>query len=130
MPTNEALYDEAIELQQRGDVTAAVGKLDELLKQDATYALAHAALSVFYSKLDDYEKAIEHANKVCEMEPEGCLEHEARDVPRRADLHGDLARIEVLVGNDPIVGVLAGGVRSVVALLVGREWLRDVEDRR
>ena len=70
MPTNEALYDEAIEPQQRGDVTAAVGKLDELLKQDATYALAHAALSVFYSKLDDYEKAIEHANKVCEMEPE------------------------------------------------------------
>lgn len=70
MPTNEALYDEAIELQQRGDVAAAVGKLNELLKQDATYALAHAALSVFYSKLEDYEKAIENADKVCQMEPD------------------------------------------------------------
>ncbi len=70
MPTNEALYDEAIELQQRGDVAGGVGKLHELLKQDASYALAHAALSVFYSRLEDYDKAIEHADKVCEMEPE------------------------------------------------------------
>jgi Flp pilus assembly protein TadD len=70
MPTNEALYDEAIELQQRGDVAGAVGKLHELLKQDAGYALAHAALSVFYSKVEDYDKAIEHADKVCSMEPE------------------------------------------------------------
>ena len=70
MPTNEALYDEAIALQQRGDVAGAVGKLNELLKQDAGYALAHAALSVFYSKVEDYDKAIEHADKVCSMEPE------------------------------------------------------------
>jgi len=69
MPTNEALYDEAIEVQQRGDVAGAVGKLQELLNQDAGYALAHAALSVFYSKLEDHDKAIEHADKVCEMEP-------------------------------------------------------------
>ena len=70
MPTNEALYDEAIELQQRGDVAGAVGKLDELLKQDASYALAHAALSVFYSKAEDYDKAIANADKVCELEPD------------------------------------------------------------
>jgi tetratricopeptide (TPR) repeat protein len=70
MPTNEALYDEAIGLHERGDVAGAVGKLDELLKQDASYALAHAALSVFYSKAEDYDKAIAHADKVCEMEPE------------------------------------------------------------
>ena len=47
MPTSEALYDEAIEIQQRGDLDGAVGKLHELLAQDAQYALAHAALSVF-----------------------------------------------------------------------------------
>jgi tetratricopeptide (TPR) repeat protein len=63
------LYDEAIEIQQRGDLDGAVGKLLDLLALDAQYALAHAALSVFYSKLEKYDAAIEHADKVCEMEP-------------------------------------------------------------
>jgi Flp pilus assembly protein TadD len=70
MPTSEALYDEAIELQQRGDLEGAVGKLREILTQDAGYALAHAALSVFFSKQDKHDEAIEHADKVCELEPE------------------------------------------------------------
>ena len=69
MPTNEALYDEAIAIQEGGDPEGAVGKLHELLAQDASYALAHAALSVFYSKLERYDEAIEHADKVCELEP-------------------------------------------------------------
>jgi len=70
MPTNEALYDEAIEIQQRGDLEGAIGKLQELLKQDATYALAHAALSVFYGRLERHDEAIAHADKVCELEPQ------------------------------------------------------------
>ncbi len=69
MPASETLYDEAIEIQQQGDLEGAVGKLHELLAQDANYALAHAALSVFYSKLEQYDAAIEHADKVCELEP-------------------------------------------------------------
>src|SRR4030042_5274910 len=70
MPTNEALYDEAIELEQRGDREGAIAKLHELLKQDAQDALAHAALSVFYGKLEKHDEAIEHAAKVCELEPD------------------------------------------------------------
>lgn len=70
MPTSDALYDEAIELQQKGDMEGAVGKLHSLLEQDPSYALAHSALSVFYSRAEDYDRAIEHAQKVCEMEPE------------------------------------------------------------
>jgi len=69
MPSNEGLYDEAIELQQRGDVEGAIRKLHELLQQDERYALAHAALSVFYSKLERHDEAIAHADKVCELEP-------------------------------------------------------------
>jgi len=70
MPTSDAIYDEAIELQQQGRLDDAVGKLHQLLEQDATYALAHAALSVFYSKLEKHDEAIEHGKKVCELEPE------------------------------------------------------------
>ncbi len=34
------------------------------------YALAHAGLSVFYGKLGRHDEAVEHAQKVCQLEPE------------------------------------------------------------
>ena len=70
MATKEEMYDEAIRLQQQGDTEGSVGRLEELLDQHSDYALAHAALSVFYSKLEQHDQAVEHARKVCEMEPE------------------------------------------------------------
>jgi Flp pilus assembly protein TadD len=70
MPTSQEMYDEAIELQQRGDLDQAVGKLQGLLKEDPNYALAHAALSVFYGKMEEHDAAVEHAQKVCELEPQ------------------------------------------------------------
>jgi Flp pilus assembly protein TadD len=69
MPTNEQMYDEAIQLQQHGNLEEAVGKLQGLLEQDPGYALAHAALSVFYGNLEKHDQAVEHAQKVCELEP-------------------------------------------------------------
>jgi Flp pilus assembly protein TadD len=70
MSSVETLYDEAIQTQQHGDVEGAIDKLHALLEQDPKYALAHAALGVFYGKLQKYDEAIEHAAKVCELEPE------------------------------------------------------------
>ena len=70
MPSRDALYDEAIEIQQAGDLEGAVAKLRALLDQDANHALAHAALSVFYSRLERYEEAIEHGQRVCDLEPD------------------------------------------------------------
>jgi predicted Zn-dependent protease len=68
MPAIHEQYDEAIETQQKGDVEGAVGKLCELLKEAPDYSLAHAALSVFYSKLERHDEAVEHARKVCDLE--------------------------------------------------------------
>lgn len=70
MPTNVEMYDEAIRLQQEGKAEEAVGRLQALLEQDPGYALAHAALSVFYSRAEKHEEAIEHAQRVCELEPD------------------------------------------------------------
>ncbi len=69
MPTNEEMYDAAIELQQAGKLEDAVGKLQQLVQQDDSYGLAHAALSKFYSDLSRHDEAVEHARKVCELEP-------------------------------------------------------------
>lgn len=70
MPTKEEMYDEAIATQQEGNLEEAVGKLQELLDVHPDYPLAHAALSVFYSKLEKHDEAIEHGQKVCDLEPE------------------------------------------------------------
>jgi Flp pilus assembly protein TadD len=68
MPTSEVIYDEAIQMQQAGDLEGAVGKLQDLATQDPDYALAHSALSVFFSKMEKYDEAIEHARRVCQLE--------------------------------------------------------------
>jgi predicted Zn-dependent protease len=63
-------YDEAIQLQENGQLDQAVAKLEQLVADHPDYALAHAALSVFYQKLDRSDEAVEHAGKVCDLEPE------------------------------------------------------------
>ncbi|MEN6497422.1 MAG: tetratricopeptide repeat protein [Thermoguttaceae bacterium] len=68
MPNSDVMYDEAIALQQQGQMEEAIGKLQELLAADPNYALAHSALSVFYSRLEQHDQAVEHAQKVCELE--------------------------------------------------------------
>jgi predicted Zn-dependent protease len=70
MPTVDQRYDEAIELQQAGKLEEAVGKLEQLVAEEPGYALAHAALSVFYGKLDRHDEAVQHAQTVCELEPD------------------------------------------------------------
>ena len=77
MTTADKLYDEAIELQQAGQLDAAVAKLTELVAAEPAYALAHAGLSAFLAKLGRHDEAIEHARKVCELEPDDSFSYMA-----------------------------------------------------
>ena len=70
MSSAEQMYDEAIELKEAGKLEEAADKLKELIVQVPDYALAHAGLGVFCGKLDRHDDAVEHARKVCELEPE------------------------------------------------------------
>ena len=70
MPDPVALYDEADKLKDAGKLDEAAGKLSEALAADANYALAHSALAVVLQKLGRHEEAIQHAQKVCELEPD------------------------------------------------------------
>lgn len=80
MPTNEELYSEAERLKDSGDLEAAAKKLDELLAQDGKYALAHSALAVICGRLSRHNEAIEHALKVCELEPKDAFSFTALSV--------------------------------------------------
>ena len=65
-----ALYDEADKLKDAGKLDDAVGKLNEALMADPNYALAHSALAVVLQRLGRHDEAIQHAQKVCELEPD------------------------------------------------------------
>ena len=64
-----ALYNDADKLKDQGKLEESVAKLQEALEVDPTYALAHSGLAVLMQKLGLHEEAIEHAQKVCELEP-------------------------------------------------------------
>ena len=64
-----ALYDEADKLKDEGQLDEAVAKFKEALAMDANYALAHSALAVVLQKLGRHDEAIQHARRVCELEP-------------------------------------------------------------
>jgi tetratricopeptide (TPR) repeat protein len=70
MADPHTLYDEADRLKDEGKLDDAVAKLHEALAADPNYALAHSALAVVLQRLGRHEEAIEHARKVCEIEPE------------------------------------------------------------
>jgi Flp pilus assembly protein TadD len=69
MATNEELYDAADKLKDQGKLDEAATKLNELVAQDPTYALAHSALAVILGRLKRHDEAIEHGKKVCELQP-------------------------------------------------------------
>ena len=66
----DILYDEAIVKQRSGDTDAAIQMLRQLLVQNPHYSLAHNALSVLYSRQQKIDQAVEHAKRVCEIDPE------------------------------------------------------------
>jgi len=75
-----ALYDEADKLKDAGKLDEAAAKLNEALVSDPTYSLAHSALAVVLQKLGRHEEALEHAQKVCELEPDDPFSYTALSV--------------------------------------------------
>ncbi len=70
MSTPDTLYDEAIELQQAGKLAESITRLESLAQAHPDFALAHAALSAFYSKQGRHGEAVEQALLVCELDPD------------------------------------------------------------
>src|SRR5207244_916823 len=70
MPTINELYKEHEQLKRDGKIDEAVGKLEELLKQDDKHVLSHLALAVLYGKLAKHDEAVTHAEKAVELEPQ------------------------------------------------------------
>ena len=69
MPSNEELYAQAERLKDEGKLPEAATVLEQIVAQDAGYALAHSALAVIYGRINRHDEAIRHGLKVCDLEP-------------------------------------------------------------
>ncbi|MCA8997010.1 MAG: tetratricopeptide repeat protein [Planctomycetaceae bacterium] len=69
MSSPHELYDEAIRLKDAGDLPGCVDQLRQIAKDHPDHSDTHSALAVYLQKLGQFDEAIEHAKKVCELAP-------------------------------------------------------------
>jgi Tfp pilus assembly protein PilF len=74
------LYDQAASCRDQGDKPAAVAKLEEAVALDPSFAIGHGMLAKLYIDLAEADKAIEHARKVVELEPDDAFSYTALSV--------------------------------------------------
>ena len=97
MPSADERYDEAIALQEAGNLDGAIEKLESLAADEPDFVLAHAGLSAFYSKLERHDEAVRSGEKVCMLDPDDPFSHMAMSlVCQKA---GKLAEAEKAMGE-------------------------------
>jgi Tfp pilus assembly protein PilF len=80
MPTPFELYDQAADQRDQGDKEGAIKKLEEAIAIDPAFVLAHGMLAKLYADLAVSDKAIAHAVKVAELEPDDAFSFTALSV--------------------------------------------------
>lgn len=80
MASPDELYDQAMDLRDRGDKPAAIEKLKEAVAIDPKFALGHGLLAKLYVDLAEADAAIAHALKVVELEPKDAFSYTALSV--------------------------------------------------
>ena len=80
MPTPDQLYDQAVELRDAGDKAGAIAKLDEAIAIDPKFVIGHGMLAKLYTDIAESDKAIFHAKKLVELEPDDFFSYTALSV--------------------------------------------------
>lgn len=80
MPTPHELYDQAVDLRDAGDKPAAIAKLEEAVAAAPDFAIGHGMLAKLFVDLAESEKAVAHAKKVVELEPDDTFSYTALSV--------------------------------------------------
>ena len=80
MSTPNELYDAAVGLRDKGDKLGAIATLEEAIALDPNFAIGHGMLAKLYVDLADADKAIFHAKKVVELEPDDTFSYTALSV--------------------------------------------------
>ena len=101
MTDREDQYAAAETLKNEGKLAEAVASLEGLVAKQPDFALAHSALAAWCTRLERHDEAIQHARKVCELEPKDPFSYTALSVAcmrggRIAEAEDALARSRLL----------------------------------
>ncbi len=80
MPTPNELYDKAADLRDQGDKAGAIAQLEEAIALDSSFAIGHGMLAKLYADVAEADKAIAHAKRVVELEPDDAFSYTALSV--------------------------------------------------
>ncbi|WP_422925231.1 tetratricopeptide repeat protein [Singulisphaera sp. PoT] len=80
MPTPNELYDQAVDLRDKGDKPGAIAILEEAVAADPAFVIGHGMLAKLYADVAEIDEAIAHAKKVVELEPEDTFSYTALSV--------------------------------------------------
>lgn len=80
MPTPNELYDQAVDLRDKGDKPGAIAILEEAVTADPAFVIGHGMLAKLYADVAEIDEAIAHAKKVVELEPEDTFSYTALSV--------------------------------------------------
>lgn len=62
-------YNQAEKLKDEGKYEEAISLLNEILEENDGHVLTHLTLGRIYTLTGNYDKAVEHGQKACELEP-------------------------------------------------------------
>lgn len=62
-------YNDAEKLKDEGKYEDAIKLLDEILAEDETHILSHLTLCRIHTLTQNFDKAIAHGQRACELEP-------------------------------------------------------------
>ena len=101
MTDRDDQYAAAETLKNEGKLAEAVASLEGLVAKQPDFALAHSALAAWCTRLERHDEAIQHARKVCELEPKDPFSYTALSVAcmrggRITEAEDALARSRVL----------------------------------
>ena len=104
MTDRDDQYAAAETLKNEGKLAEAVASLEELVAEQPDFALAHSALAAWCTRLERHDEAIQHARKVCELEPKDPFSYTALSVAcmrggRITEAEDALARSRMLQGG-------------------------------
>ena len=80
MMTPDDLYEQAVTLREGGDKPAAVASLEQAVQIDPNFTIGHGMLAKLYADLAETDKAILHAKRVVELEPDDTFSYTALSV--------------------------------------------------
>ena len=113
MADAHAMYDEAEKLKDDGKYQEAIAKYLEILGTDESFTLAHLALAVTYGKLGDFENAVKHGERACQLEPNDPFSFTAMSVTYQRAFAGT---------RDPEYIHLAEHAMAKAHALQGQRW--------